>query len=71
MCVYVCVCACQIRVCVCVYIYIYTHTHVSDCVRIVYELPFLPNKNMNETFVHKAGTLRRVVIFVNGVPAWR
>ena len=49
-------------VCVCV--------HISDCVRIVYELPFLPNNNKNETFVHKSGMLPRVVlIFIIGVPA--
>jgi hypothetical protein len=56
-----CVCIC---VCVC--------THISDCVRVVYELPLLPNNNTNETFLHKSGMLRSVYwIFVTGVPAWR
>jgi len=57
---------CEEHVCVCVCV------HISDCLRVVYELPFLPNNNTNETFVHKAGTLRRIVlIFIIGVPAWR
>jgi hypothetical protein len=55
-------------VCVCVCVYI----HVYDSVRMAYELAFLPNYNTNETFVHKSGTLRSVVlIFIIGLPAWR
>jgi hypothetical protein len=44
-----CVCVC---VCVCI--------HICDCVRIVYELPLLPNSNTNGTFLYKPGALRSV-----------
>jgi len=59
----VCVC-----VCVCVYIYI------TDCVKVVYDLPLLPSYEYtaSETFLHKPGAVWSVDwIFINGAPVWR
>jgi len=51
---------------ICVYI------HMSDCAQTVHELPLLPNNTASETYLHKSGAVRSVVlIFINGAPAWR
>jgi hypothetical protein len=51
---------------ICVYI------RISDCVQNVYELPLLPNKTANETFLHKSGAVRSVDSrLINRAAAWR
>jgi len=35
----------------------YVYVHLSDCLDIVYELLLLPNIIVNETFLHKFGTV--------------
>ena len=50
------------NVCVCVCVCVYTHTHISDCLENVYELPLLPNITASETFLHKSGTVRGIII---------
>jgi hypothetical protein len=58
---------CEENVCKCIYIYIcmyvciYIRTciyiYISDSVKIVYELPLLPNNAASETFCYKLGAV--------------
>jgi len=51
---------------ICVYI------HISDCIEIVFELPFLPNNTVSETFLHISETMGSVdQIFVIRASACR
>ena len=44
-------------------------THTSDCEKIVYELPLLPNNTLSERFLHKSEAVRKVDwIFITGGP---
>ena len=36
------------------------YIHISDCVKIAYELPLLPNNTASETFLHKSGAMMSV-----------
>jgi len=48
----------------------HTHTHISDCKKIVYEVPLLPNNTASQTFLHKSREVRRVdQIFIIQAPA--
>ena len=46
-----------------IHTYIHIHTHISHCVETVIELPLLQNNTGKETFLHKSGAVRIVVIF--------
>jgi hypothetical protein len=47
-------------------------THTSDCVGIVYELPFLPNNTESEIFLYKSEAVRNINwMFISGALAWR
>ena len=39
---------------------IYVYIHISDCLEIVYELPFLPNNTASEVFLHRLGAVLSV-----------
>jgi len=48
----------------------YIYTHISDSVKIVYELPLLPNNTASDTFLHQPGAVRSADwIFIIGAPA--
>jgi hypothetical protein len=42
------------------------YTHSSDCVEDVHELPLLPNNTASETFLHKSGGVRFIIIYYWG-----
>jgi hypothetical protein len=47
------------------------YKHISDCIEIVYELPFVLYNMTSETFLHGSGVMWGVYqIFIIGVPAW-